>query len=317
MSYDVFLVAALEDREMAKLVTRRLRSLKMRVWYDAKSTDDEFDEKEARAVHRSDAMLVLWSENAVKSDFVRAAAGTGYSIKNQPFIQARLDNVVPYEPYSVDDLHDLKGFTSRTNTDGWFEIISLLEDRQDRRDLKEWLLIPTKDNKQQNAWRKAHPADRLAKIGAAPGSQPSAVKAPAAGAATLATGAAALSQAAARSQEAEPADAPKRAAGTTTTGPAAASQATGHTGAATPAAARPTAASAFERPAGGLGTVFMILALIALMFLLAWLFRSLQAPRTQALPPVANAGYLTCPVGTVPASVLKSNLLEPGTVIVE
>src|SRR3990167_697842 len=79
MSYDIFLVSALEDRDTAKLVARRLRSLKFRVWFDQKQEDEIFDAKDARDAMNSQAMLVLWSAYAVKSDWVRAAAAVGHS----------------------------------------------------------------------------------------------------------------------------------------------------------------------------------------------------------------------------------------------
>ncbi|MEM1149415.1 MAG: toll/interleukin-1 receptor domain-containing protein [Pseudomonadota bacterium] len=309
MSYDVFVVAALEDRDMAKLVTRRLRALKMRVWYDAKSTDDQFDEKEARAIHRSKAMLVLWSDNAVKSDFVRAAAGTGYSIKEQPFIQAGLDSVEPYDPYSVDDLHDLKGFTSRTNTDGWFEIIHKLEDQQGRKDLKEFLLIPTKDKDAQDAWRTRHPGDPLAVKG-----QPVGVKkADGAGAAAAlgAVGAASLVSSPSKAEAAEPIEVKSAAAVAT---PAAT---------VTPMQAAPpqSAASAQAETTediGGMGPIWAMLAAIAILFLLAYFLRNLQTRQVSgaALPGVANTVFSTCPAGTIPRDLLDPALLEPSGGIV-
>ncbi|MEM9738948.1 MAG: TIR domain-containing protein [Pseudomonadota bacterium] len=305
MSYDVFVVAALEDRDMAKLVTRRLRALKMRVWYDAKSTDDQFDEKEARAVHRSKSMLVLWSENAIKSDFVRAAAGTGYSIKGQPFIQAGLDKVVPYDPYEVDDLHDLKGFTSRTNTDGWFEIIGKLETHQQRSDLKEFLLIPTKDKDAQDGWRERHPDDPLAIKG-----QPVGLKKtdPLAQAASL--GAVGGATIAALANQAEPASSapPQTEMVETKSAPPAVEP---------PATATPSYAIK-EEEIGGMGAVWAMLAAIAVLFLLAFMGRNAQfvGSAGAGLPAVSNAVFATCPAGTMPRDLLDPALLEPSGGIV-
>ncbi|MEM1105466.1 MAG: toll/interleukin-1 receptor domain-containing protein [Pseudomonadota bacterium] len=327
MSYDVFVVAALEDRDMAKLVTRRLRALKMRVWYDAKSTDDQFDEKEARAVHRSKSMLVLWSEAATKSDFVRAAAGTGYSIKDQPFIQAGLDSVVPYDPYEVDDLHDLKGFTSRTNTDGWFEIIQKLEGQQGRSDLREFLLIPTKDRDAQDDWRRRHPGDPLAKKG-----QPVGVKKgsdPALGEAALTAGAAAAStEAAAPKPAVETKSAASLAASAAPVAPIAAVDPVVPPAAerrplvetSTTAATAAVGGAAIEDDErGGIGPIWAMLAAIAVLFVLAYLLRNLQtAPEAgAALPAIANTVFVACPAGTIPRDLLDADLLAPGEIIVD
>ena len=302
MSYDVFLVAALEDRDMAKLVTRRLRGLKMRVWYDAKSTDDVFDAKESRAIDRSKSMIVLWSENAVKSSFVRAAAGQGYSKIEQgyPFIQAGLDDAVPYDPYSVDDLHGLKGFTSRTNTDGWFEIIDKLEAHQGRKGLRDWLLIPTKDKDTQDAWRKDHPKDPLAKKG-----QPVGVKSTATtGAAAAAATGAAASLAAAKPETTEPA---------TETAPAPEPDPVKVVRTA-PAASTAKAAQTAE--SGGDAIVWAMLGAVALLFLFAFFARSGQVtPSAAALPGVANTVFTTCPAGTIPREMLVEDILQPGPII--
>lgn len=323
MSYDVFLVAAPtkeKDREMARLVARRLRSMKMRVWYDAKAEDDVFDAKEARAIERSSAMLVLWSKSAVQSNFVRGAAAQGYSLfkdgeSRYPFIQAALDDVEPYDPYSVDDLHDLSGFTTRTNTDGWFEIIGELEEFQGRKDLKDWLLIPTKDREAQDAWREAHPDDRLAVKGTPPGKKKKAVDGPPASKPAASAGGAAAVTASSVSagmdykapSQPAPGPSPAPASAPSPASPAATTQLSARS-------SSPSRAITGEQANGGAGTIAMILALIALMFLLAWLFRSLQAPRAAGLPPVAGASYLTCPPGTMPRDVFQSRLLETAPV---
>ena len=296
MSYDVFLVAALEDRDMAKLVTRRLRGLKMRVWYDAKSTDDVFDAKESRAIDRSKAMIVLWSENAVKSSFVRAAAGQGYSkiAEGYPFIQAALDDVVPYEPYSTDKRHELVGFTSRTNTEGWFAMVKLLEKQQGRKHLKEWLLIPTKDREAQDAWRDKHPKDPLAQKGQPVGVKKTETK-PKAAPKAAATGAAAATLAAtatARTSATDPVKSEPR-----------------------PATAAPAASAMADKADLGVsGVIWWMLAAIAALFLLAYLVRTLQA-QPSGLPAVANTVYATCPAGTIPRNLLDDRLLQPGPII--
>ena len=315
MSYDVFLVAAPtkeKDREMARLVARRLRSMRMRVWYDAKAEDDVFDAKEARAIERSAAMLVLWSKDAAKSNFVRGAAAQGYSLardeeKEYPFIQAALDDVKPYDPYSVDDLHDLKGFTTRTNTQGWFDIVARLETFQGRRDLKDWLLIATKDKDAQEEWRKAHPDDRLSVKGTPPGQKKPVSEA---GAASIA---AKSSAPRGRGKTAEPSPPPSPPAAPPLRTPSRTKAATTQLSArATPT---PGPATLSGSQAGGAGTIAMIGSLIALMFVMAWLLRSSQVPQSGALPPVARAQYLTCPPGTLPRDVFQSQLLEPSRVV--
>jgi hypothetical protein len=100
MAYDVFLVTVPEDFDMAKLVARRLRSLKFTVRFNQKQTEDDiFDAKDARDAGKSGNMLVLWSENSVKNDWVRAAAAVGNS-RDGMLVHAGIDKTIPYEPLS-------------------------------------------------------------------------------------------------------------------------------------------------------------------------------------------------------------------------
>ena len=116
MAYDVFLAYALEDMDMASLVARRLRALKFKVRFNKKGEGSTFDDKDARDALKSQSMLVLWSENAVKSDWVRAAASIGHS-RPGSLAQVGLDETIPYEPFRLDKRYDLAGFTSRTTVE--------------------------------------------------------------------------------------------------------------------------------------------------------------------------------------------------------
>ncbi len=160
MAYDVFVVSALEDRERAVLVVRRLRALKFKVWFDSKQTDTTFDDKDARDALRSNAMLVLWSEAAVKSDWVRAAASIGHS-RPGTLVHASLDNAIPYEPFRQETRHDIAGLTSRKTVEGWFDAVDALGDRNERADLRDWMAIGPKDEAAKASWLADHPNDPL------------------------------------------------------------------------------------------------------------------------------------------------------------
>lgn len=292
MAYDVFVVAAKEDRDLAKLVVRRLRALKMKVSYDAKNDDDTFTSKEARRLEQSDAVLVLWSKAAVKSDEVRAAASTGYSQKEQKLVQVTVDGTKPYEPFSAMPLHSLKGFTSRTNTEGWYKSVEALGAIQGRKDLRAWMDLKSTDKAGQAAWKKAHPKDPLSLDGTAAAAKP----APKAAGTTAKAGVAAAGLAAAG---AAPAAASKPA----------------------PAAPAATARTVVEEDDGGVGwgIIGIILAGILAMLFLSWLWRTDYVPR--AVPTVAavgNAGPVlarACPAGQMPKSML--NILETGPIRVD
>lgn len=304
MAYDVFLVSALEDRDMAKLVARRLRALKFKVWFDQKQTDDTFDQKDARDALNSQSVLVLWSENAVKSDFVRAAASVGHS-RPGTLVQIGMDDVVPYDPFAVDKRYMVDGMTSRTTPEGFYNVVEELGRRDGRTDLRQWMGYGNRDESQKAAWLSAHPTDPLAlaaqkarerKLGAKP-----APAAAAAGAAALA----ASSLKSSRPGTTATAKAPVASAPTVSTAAATAS---------VPDATGP--ANANDEPIGiGWNILAPILLGIAAMLFLAWTMRS-QAATGATLPAVANASFgAVCPAGSVPRAMLAPRTLESGPVI--
>lgn len=302
MAYDVFLVSAIEDRDMAKLVARRLRSLKFKVWFDQKQTDNTFDAKDARNAGNSESMLVIWSENAVKSDWVRAAASVGHSRPGM-LAQASLDKTIPYQPFKQDKRYSLEGMTSRKMPEGFYQLVEELGKRQDRTDLREWMGYGSKDEEQRDAWLEAHPEDPLAIDAKKKREKALGIKPPPA---AEAAGAAALAAASVKAPSSKYSQAsssrPAPRAPTSTTA----------------ASANGGVAAKAEDLGMGWGTLAAVGAAIVVMFFMSWVFRSqtIAPATTQAgLPPVGNAYRLTeaCPAGQVPASLIK--VLEPGPII--
>jgi hypothetical protein len=305
MAYDVFLVSAGEDRDTAKLIARRLRALKFKVWFDQKQVDETFDVKDARNAANSTAMLVLWSANAVKSDWVRAAASVGHS-RPGTLVQIALDKTIPYEPFRATKRYSAAGMTSRKTPEGFYQAVDELAARNDRTDLREWMSYGAKDEDERADWLAAHPKDPLAlhakaqrdkDLGKKPAPAPEAI------------GAAALAAASIK--------------GSATNGNG---NGNGHRQVAgvsiAAAAARPTTPTA---PAIspldlviGWGTIGGICVAIFGMLFLAWIFRSEPiSPATRApMPAIGNAtaSAITCPAGQVPSS-LVNNILQPGVIV--
>lgn len=287
MAYDVFLVSAIEDRDMAKLVARRLRSLKFKVWFDQKQTDNTFDAKDARNAGNSRHMLVMWSAAAVKSDWVRAAASVGHSRPGM-LAQVSLDKTIPYEPFKSDKRFSIEGMTSRKTPEGFYKLIDELSQRDGRSDLREWMSFGSKDEEAREAWLAAHPDDPLAidarkKREKAMGIKP----APAAETAT----AAALAKASVKPQ------------------------ASGQAPAGRPVS--PAVPAGAGQSGMGWGTIAAVGVAVFAMLFLSWIFRSqtITAPMHAAAPGVGNAYALTgaCPAGEVPVSLMK--VLEPGPIV--
>ena len=286
MAYDVFLVYAPQDMDFASLVARRLRALKFKVRFNKKGEDPTFDDKDARDALKSQSMLVLWSENAVQSDWVRAAASIGHSRPGM-LVQTGMDDTIPYEPFRTDTRYELAGFTSRTNVEGWYQTIEELGRRDGRINLRAWTDIPTKDEDAKTDWLERHPTDPLAlhakalrdkKLGIAP--------APAA----AAVGAAALAASAIDTRK--PAPAPMTSANLSET-------------------ASPVMAAEDD---DGIGWLIPLLLLgIAALFFFAWLNKTQTYSSGNAVSVTQLVA--SCPVGSVPRDLLASEVLEAGPVI--
>lgn len=161
-TYDVFLVSAIEDSEFADMVAKRLRALKMKVWFDKKRESRTFESKDARSVEKSRNLLVLWSKASDTSDWVHAAARTGRARGN--LIQTAIDDVVPRDPFNVDERLDLKGMSARKAVPGYEALVGALAVSQGRKNLVDYIKLPASD---REAWLKKNKKDRLA-MAAAP-----------------------------------------------------------------------------------------------------------------------------------------------------
>jgi hypothetical protein len=301
MAYDVFLVTVPEDFDMAKLVARRLRSLKFTVRFNQKQTeDDDFDAKDARDAGKSGNMLILWSENSVKNDWVRAAAAVGNS-RDGMLVHAGIDKTIPYTPYRKAKRFPLEGFTSRKIPEGFYKLVEELAERTGRSDLRAWMKLGSKDDEAREAWLEAHPDDPLAiaerqKREKALGIKPE----PAKEAAEAATKAATTL----RNGNGDPV--PRSSAGVS----AAVARAS-----ASARAAATTVVEPDQDPVYGNWTIAAICAAIAAIFLFSLVVRSQPVERLSAeMPATGNARTVVaaCPAGTVPRSMVE--FMEPGPV---
>src|SRR3954470_12007025 len=104
---DVFISYARSTEEQAKQAEKALRDAGYRVWRDAElpahRTYAEVIEERLRAAK---AVVVLWSAEAAKSQWVRAEADTARSVGT--LIQASLDGGVPPLPFNQIQCADLK-----------------------------------------------------------------------------------------------------------------------------------------------------------------------------------------------------------------
>jgi len=120
---DVFVSYARHDEPHATLVAEALRSEGYSVW-----RDDELPAHRAYAevieerLKSASAVVVLWSAEAARSQWVRAEADSARSTGS--LIQASLDGSVPPLPFNQIQCADLNGWTGDTSAPGWRKLAS-------------------------------------------------------------------------------------------------------------------------------------------------------------------------------------------------
>ena len=115
---DVFISYARPDEALAERVAETLRAGGYRVW-----RDDELPAHRAYAevieerLASAKAVVVLWSAEAAKSQWVRAEADAARAAGK--LIQARLDDCLPPLPFNQMQCADLSGWTGADAPPGW------------------------------------------------------------------------------------------------------------------------------------------------------------------------------------------------------
>src|SRR5881409_1843189 len=123
---DVFISYARADEEQAKRVADALRTDGYAVW-----RDDELPAHRAYAdvieerLKAADAVVVLWSADAAKSQWVRAEADAARSAGN--LIQASLDAGIPPLPFNQIQCADLSGWTGEADAPGWRKLLASVQ----------------------------------------------------------------------------------------------------------------------------------------------------------------------------------------------
>ena len=118
---DVFISYKREERARCVAIYNALVDLKLSVWFDAHiEPGTDFDREIEREVRRARAVLVLWSELAADSDWIRAEARTGR--QSERLVAARLDDCLPpleFASVQTVDLFDRPDFQAG---EGWRQI---------------------------------------------------------------------------------------------------------------------------------------------------------------------------------------------------
>ena len=115
---EVFISYARSSEEQAKQVEQALRDAGHGVWRDAelpahRTYADVIEER----LKSADAVVVLWSAEATKSQWVRAEADAARELGT--LVQASVDATVPPMPFNQIQCADIKGWEGSADHPGW------------------------------------------------------------------------------------------------------------------------------------------------------------------------------------------------------
>lgn len=155
--YDIFISYKREDRSQAHLLAEALVAHGLKVWWDIELLPgDKFADEISAIIKKSRATIVLWSENSVKSDFVKAEASL--ALKNTHLIPLRLDQCDLPLPFGEIHTLDISKWKGELDSNEVLNILQSIEKfvgriEPETRDAKEVGVLLTKPKDEAEYWK--------------------------------------------------------------------------------------------------------------------------------------------------------------------
>jgi len=124
---DVYVAYARQDRDRLRVLGELLRQEGWDSWMDPAEPKPDLSPIADLKLGWSKAVLVLWSDSARRSEYVRSEAATGL-YKNK-LIQARIDGEAPPRPFDELDTVDLSKWNGDPDDPNWRRLTAMLRSR--------------------------------------------------------------------------------------------------------------------------------------------------------------------------------------------
>ena len=119
----VFISHAGSTIALTHRIADRLRTLGYEVWWDDElPVHQPFAPILQERLDTAKAILVIWSSDAVDSDYVRGEAEAGRSARK--LVQISIDGTVPPLPFNQTQYADLNGWDGATDAPGWRKVVA-------------------------------------------------------------------------------------------------------------------------------------------------------------------------------------------------
>jgi hypothetical protein len=128
---DVFISYSSADRESARVLAERLGERGLTVWWDRTIAPGRvFDDVIQEALQSAGCVVVLWSDDAVKSNWVRTEAAEG--LAQAKLVPALIEPVVPPIEFKRIQAADLSGWTGDADHPEYRKLVASIDERLQR-----------------------------------------------------------------------------------------------------------------------------------------------------------------------------------------
>ncbi len=160
---DVFISYRKADRARAQALANALKIQNLDVWWDtALETGQTFDEKIQAVLEQCKAVIVLWSKESVKSDWVRAESSIGR--ERGILVPVMIQPVNIPVPFNLLHTADLIGWNGDRAHPGYRDVVKQVKELAGKTSVKS--LKPPPNPALRNLWRAVAAVAVIAVIGA-------------------------------------------------------------------------------------------------------------------------------------------------------